>query len=149
MIGMCEGCETSFQVEDRLIKSTGSKVRCSKCRHVFVAYSPAAVAALEEPLVLSDELPAAAAGQARAELADVGSQIDALFANDFALPTDATAEQEPELLDVDDRMAEDSPPAAALTAEMPGDDLKLDLDLDLNFDEEPAGKGAVGSVWYQ
>lgn len=146
MIVMCEGCETSFQVEDRLIKSTGSKVRCSKCRHVFVAYSPAAVAAPEEPLVLSDELPAAAAGQARAELADVGSQIDALFANDFALPTDATAEQEPELLDVDDLMTEDSPPASALTAGMPGDDLKLDLDLDLNFDEEPAGKGAVSEA---
>ncbi len=136
MIVICEGCETSFQVEERLIKSTGSKVRCSKCRHVFVAYAPAALAVAEEPLILSDELPASAATGARVELPEIGSQIDALFANDFDVAADTSADPEPELLDVEDLLEEDSPPASALTAEAPDEDLKLDLDLDLNFDED-------------
>jgi len=140
MIVMCEGCETSFQVEDRLIKPTGSKVRCSKCRHVFVAYLPAALSVPEEPLILSDELPSASSAGSIAERPDIGSQIDALFANDLPVGTDASADQEPELLDVDDLLAEDSPPASALTGATPEDDLKLDLDLDLSFDEDQTAK---------
>jgi predicted Zn finger-like uncharacterized protein len=144
MIVMCEGCETSFQVEDRLIKPTGSKVRCSKCRHIFIAYSPAAVAAPEEPLILSDELPPGPAAGGKAELEDIGSQIDALFTDDLALGSSASADQEPELLDMDDLLVEESPPADALTAETSEDDLKLDLDLDLNFDEDAAASPSAG-----
>ncbi len=146
MIVMCEGCETSFQVEDRLIKPTGSKVRCSKCRHVFVAYSPAAVAVPEEPLILSDELPATSSKGISSELPEIGSQIDALFANDFTAATDASADQEPELLDVEDLLVEDSLPAAALTTETAQDDLKLDLDLDLGFDEDLAAKDSSAEL---
>lgn len=142
---MCEGCETNFQVEDRLIKSTGSKVRCSKCRHVFVAYAPAALAVAEEPLILSDELPATASAGARVELPEIGSQIDALFANDFGVAADTPADQEPELLDVEDLLAEDSPPVSALTTGAPDDDLKLDLDLDLNFDEDATAPSAAAA----
>ena len=42
MILTCEKCATSFNFPDNLIKDTGSKVRCSKCRHIFVAYAGAA-----------------------------------------------------------------------------------------------------------
>ncbi len=136
MIVMCEGCETSFQVEERLIKSTGSKVRCSKCRHVFVAYSPAAAAVPDEPLILSDELPAALPAGEQAELPEIGAQIDALFANDFEVAAGPSADQEPELLDVDDLLVEDAPGVSTLASGAPDDDLKLDLDLDLNFDED-------------
>jgi predicted Zn finger-like uncharacterized protein len=41
MILTCEKCDTSFNFPDNLIKDTGSKVRCSKCRHIFVAYAGA------------------------------------------------------------------------------------------------------------
>ena len=142
MIVMCEGCETSFQVEERLIKSTGSKVRCSKCRHVFVAYSPAAAAVPDEPLILSDELPAALPAGEQAELPEIGAQIDALFANDFESATGPSADQEPELLDVDDLLVEDAPGVSTLTSGAPDDDSKLDLDLDLNFDEDLVQKNA-------
>jgi pilus assembly protein FimV len=40
MIITCNQCESSFSIDDRLIKRTGSKVKCSKCSHLFVAYPP-------------------------------------------------------------------------------------------------------------
>jgi len=38
MIISCNECDSSFEVDDSLIKDTGSKVRCSKCNSVFLAY---------------------------------------------------------------------------------------------------------------
>lgn len=38
MIVTCTGCNTSFNLEDERVKKTGSKVRCSKCKNIFVAY---------------------------------------------------------------------------------------------------------------
>ena len=38
MIVTCNECESSFNVDDSLIKDDGSKVRCSKCSSVFVVY---------------------------------------------------------------------------------------------------------------
>lgn len=38
MIITCEKCLTRFALDDALIKPGGSKVRCSKCRHVFIAF---------------------------------------------------------------------------------------------------------------
>jgi len=136
MIVMCEGCETNFQVEDHFIKSTGSKVRCSKCRHVFTAHSPAALAVAEEPLVLSETLPADSSTSIESELPDISSQIDGLFADDLGVAADTASDQEPEELDVEDLLADDSPLASALTKGERDDDLKLDVDLDLDFDEE-------------
>ncbi len=40
MIITCEACGTSFKIKSSLIKETGSTVRCSKCRHLFIAYPP-------------------------------------------------------------------------------------------------------------
>ncbi len=52
MIITCEACSTRFSLDDALIKPGGSKVRCSKCRHVFTAFSgktPEALPAVEIP----------------------------------------------------------------------------------------------------
>jgi predicted Zn finger-like uncharacterized protein len=40
MIITCEKCATRFILDDALIKPGGSKVRCSKCLHVFTAFPP-------------------------------------------------------------------------------------------------------------
>ena len=146
MIVTCEGCETNFRVEDRLIKPMGSKVRCSKCRHVFTAYSPTALAEPEEPLILSEELPAASAHTERTAPSEIGSRIDAIFGQDSAATEGVSADQEPELLDVDELLAEDGPPAAASPAETLGDDLQLDLDLGLSLEEDAAGQGPAAGV---
>lgn len=39
MIVTCEACFTTFNLNDELIKPTGSKVRCSKCNKVFKVFS--------------------------------------------------------------------------------------------------------------
>ncbi len=39
----CENCRTVFNIDETLIKEGGSKVRCSICRHVFMAYPPVRV----------------------------------------------------------------------------------------------------------
>ena len=40
MIIKCEKCGTKFNLDESLLKKDGSKVRCSLCKHVFVAYPP-------------------------------------------------------------------------------------------------------------
>ena len=50
MIITCEACSARFNLNDELIKPSGSKVRCSKCHKVFMAYPPLTE---ESPLALS------------------------------------------------------------------------------------------------
>ncbi|MDL2123661.1 MAG: zinc-ribbon domain-containing protein [Deltaproteobacteria bacterium] len=38
MIIICNECDTHFNIDESLLKQTGSKVRCSKCKKVFLAY---------------------------------------------------------------------------------------------------------------
>jgi pilus assembly protein FimV len=40
MIVTCEACSTRFNLNDELVKPSGSRVRCSKCQKVFRAYLP-------------------------------------------------------------------------------------------------------------
>jgi pilus assembly protein FimV len=38
MIITCDACSTSFNLDDKMIKSSGSKVRCSVCANVFTVF---------------------------------------------------------------------------------------------------------------
>jgi predicted Zn finger-like uncharacterized protein len=38
MIVTCQNCDARFSLNDGLVKKTGSKVRCSKCKHVFMIF---------------------------------------------------------------------------------------------------------------
>jgi predicted Zn finger-like uncharacterized protein len=40
MIIQCENCQAKFSLDDSMIPEQGRKVRCSKCRHVFLAKQP-------------------------------------------------------------------------------------------------------------
>jgi len=40
MIIECEKCHTKFHLDEGLLKESGSKVRCSICKHVFTAFPP-------------------------------------------------------------------------------------------------------------
>ncbi len=48
MIIECENCRTTFNLEESLLDNEGSKVRCSLCRHVFLAYPPEDSASADE-----------------------------------------------------------------------------------------------------
>ncbi|MCG6905868.1 MAG: zinc-ribbon domain-containing protein [Desulfobacteraceae bacterium] len=45
MIITCEECDTSFNLDDKVVKPSGSKVRCSQCRHVFTVHPSSGLAA--------------------------------------------------------------------------------------------------------
>lgn len=40
MIVKCEKCQIAFNINDKLIKPEGSKLRCSKCKHIFTVFPP-------------------------------------------------------------------------------------------------------------
>ncbi|HUV60497.1 MAG TPA: DUF3426 domain-containing protein [Desulfatiglandales bacterium] len=40
MIIECERCHTKFNLDEGLLKESGSKVRCSICKHIFTAFPP-------------------------------------------------------------------------------------------------------------
>ena len=40
MIIQCEKCRKKFNLDESLLKNDGSKVRCSLCKHIFMAYPP-------------------------------------------------------------------------------------------------------------
>jgi len=82
MVVQCESCLTEFNINESLLKDEGSKVRCSRCRHVFTAY-PSAPVPTVEPV----------------ESSDVSEVVDpvALEKTDAAIPEiEVGAEKEPE-----------------------------------------------------
>lgn len=50
MIITCEKCDANFKLDESLLKPTGSKVRCSKCNEIFVAYPPEITEEAEAPV---------------------------------------------------------------------------------------------------
>jgi predicted Zn finger-like uncharacterized protein len=49
MIIECEKCHAKFNFDENLMKETGTKLRCSSCRHVFVAFPAAKEPQIEQP----------------------------------------------------------------------------------------------------
>jgi pilus assembly protein FimV len=82
MIITCKECNSSFNVDDGLITETGTKVRCSKCENIFIAYPHAP----EDDLLLdSDEQLLGSDGSS--ELDDLDSSLDDLFSENESLET--------------------------------------------------------------
>ena len=54
MIVTCKECETSFNLNEDLVKQEGSKVRCSRCRHVFTVFPPKVPEYPEDSLDLAE-----------------------------------------------------------------------------------------------
>lgn len=75
MIIQCEQCQTKFRLDDAKIKGRGVKVRCSKCRHVFLVEreEPRPETAFDELLEQYGE----AAGGVQAEASGSSSSVDA------------------------------------------------------------------------
>ena len=49
MIITCKKCYAKFNLDENLLKQTGSKVRCSKCQNIFLAYPPVEMEIPVEP----------------------------------------------------------------------------------------------------
>jgi predicted Zn finger-like uncharacterized protein len=66
MIITCEACNTSFNLDDKMLKATGSKVRCSVCANVFTAFPQQAPAPeLPAEAVETDAVPETKPGPER------------------------------------------------------------------------------------
>ena len=61
MVIQCESCSTEFNLDESLLMKEGTKVRCSRCRHIFTAYPSSPVLpheTVESPDVLENAAPA-------------------------------------------------------------------------------------------
>ena len=38
MVIQCQSCRTVFNLDESLLEEEGTKVKCSRCRHIFIAY---------------------------------------------------------------------------------------------------------------
>ena len=145
MILQCDQCNTKFRLDDSKLKPGGVKVRCSKCRHVFVAGAEQKQEESEFDALLSGlggpaaaaaaEAPAPAAEQAANDLAAVEAGVkpqqpeeaDGFGLGDFDFSADAGEPLSP--TPTQDTVV----PEKAATA--PGDDLDFG---DLSFDTATA-----------
>ena len=82
MIITCKECNSSFNVSDGLIKVTGSKVRCSKCESIFVAYPHPP----EDDLLL-DSNEQLLGSDGNSELDDLDSSLDSFFSENESFET--------------------------------------------------------------
>jgi pilus assembly protein FimV len=148
MILTCEKCDTSFSFDENLIKPSGSKVRCSKCRNVFVVHPPASAVQADTG---SEDLPsgtAAAAGVAGLDDLD-------LSAIEKSLDLDIDQEPDAGLAAVGDVAMDDNDlnldaadfaaaaDIGAITADSDTDDLNFELDLDSLADDSATTTGVT------
>ena len=126
MIITCNECNTRFNIAESLLKQTGSKVRCSKCKNVFLAY----------PSSLSEGLDKSGEVETESQETDL-SDIDNLFKIDEGLKV----ENEPEESELDLEL--DLEPEFNETPAETEAELELELD-DKNSSEISAGEEFEG-----
>jgi len=123
MIITCGNCKTSYELDESLVKATGTQVRCTNCQFVFTAYPKA------HPAVADNAGPEAVAG--------AGTGAAAVSGGDEDLDLDLGMDMD---LDLDTGAEKDAAPSPGEA----GGDLEDDLGLDLDFDEEEAIAEAGG-----
>ncbi|MGB7918526.1 MAG: zinc-ribbon domain-containing protein [Desulfobacterales bacterium] len=148
MILTCEKCDTSFSFDESLIKPSGSKVRCSKCRNVFVVKPPAAAAKADAGV---EDLPsgmAAAAGVTGLDDLDLAA-IEKSLDLDIGRKPDAGLAAAGDVATKDDDFNFDAADFAAaadvgaITADSDTDDLSFELDLDSLADDNDTTSGVT------
>lgn len=108
MIVTCEDCDTRFNLDENLIKESGSKVRCSKCHHIFTVHK---LVPVEERDSALEEAPADLQGTA-------DTPLPSLEAEEAPQEAAAAPEEAPEeALDFDLSEAEGAPTEEEISLE--------------------------------
>ncbi len=135
MIITCEECGISFNLDESLLKPSGSKVRCSKCKTVFTAYPP-------EPEI-KPEPPKTDQGAASESDSDLDfSDLEEMLDSDDSIPDDSEKKDESgtKTTEVDDSIDEEIDISGLEDMLDSSDDLEVpskdDLDLDISFDTD-------------
>jgi predicted Zn finger-like uncharacterized protein len=140
MIITCEKCATRFRLDESLLKTDGSKVRCSLCKHIFTAFPPLPDAgpdletqsdsAQDIPFETPEDIPPGA-GAVPPESVTWQPESD-----------DTTDDFEPDSLDFDETdfeetdFEEDLQQEADIEISFEDEDSGLDLETGLSFDAE-------------
>jgi predicted Zn finger-like uncharacterized protein len=137
MILTCQKCSTSFNLDETLLKATGSKVRCSLCQNIWVAFPPETP---DEGRLEPDE---GGAGTGVAGLAATGAAMGVIaegLSEDDAPEAESPETAPPELKFFADEEIEDTP---AEDDDLVTDEINLDqLDQLLSEDESPVSRPA-------
>ena len=145
MIVTCHECNTSFNLDEGLVKPTGSKVRCSKCKSIFTVYPSAKPEETERPTEPLPESP-------RHEESDAAShgahdeETENVF-GDYEQPEPDSQEAQIDELDLDSDMgfttkSEDDFDLSELGLDDEGasvdtDELEMEPDLSIEEEAEP------------
>lgn len=124
MIITCKECNANFKLDESLLKPTGSKVRCSKCNEIFVAYPPKISEEVEAPIEKALDI----------EDQQVAEDLEA-DKKEMADP------DELDFSDMDKLIDEEETSESEEIADEDTEDLELDLDLDIEAQvdqEDPA-----------
>ncbi|UCE86971.1 MAG: zinc-ribbon domain-containing protein [Deltaproteobacteria bacterium] len=94
MVVTCEKCDTRYRLDESRLAASGSKVRCSRCKHSFVVKGPPAASGVDAV----EEVAQQAASRAMAESPDVtqdllgfGDDGNASFSGPEPEPAEASA----------------------------------------------------------
>ena len=133
MIVSCEQCNASFNLNESLLKPSGSKVRCSKCNSVFMAYPPAAQ---DEPVTPTEVVPDPGVEEEKTPETEEGAE-EVVEELDLDLDLGAEEEKTPEPEEAAEEAVEELDLDLDLETEEIADDTieDLDLELDLEADE--------------
>lgn len=172
MIITCGECDSSFILDDSLVKATGTKVRCSNCKHVFVVYPAKPTAGSEKPVAARQstegsydydddpDLSKAVAAIDESDLAFTDDELGIVVENKVEPPVKAAAATAPEFkapeipipvpVPEPPAFSEPEPVSMAIEAEeksMAGDEDILDFaDFELDMDEMPSDSEVSASV---
>ena len=141
MIITCNECDTRFNLDESILKQTGSKVRCAKCKNIFTAYPSSLSKESEKSSEVETELESAITDeeiesneQYKVEEAATGSQEEIDFSdidNFLEMDVDLKAEKEPGELDLE---IDETPVETEAELEL---DMELGLHLENEIDEIP------------
>ncbi len=131
MIITCQECNSSFNLDESLLKPTGSKVRCSKCHKVFTAYPQTPP---EEPETPAEKLSDIGDVPVTEDVPDPDeldlSDMDKFFAEEKDTEVEDITD-ELDLSDIEKFFEEEETPENEDITDEAIDDLDLDFDLDM------------------
>lgn len=124
----CQECNTTFRLDEALLKPTGSKVRCSQCRHMFLAYPPSPQPS--DPIYRDVAAPAVPLNESPPPAPPVEEEEQELEGIDLAELDSILEQGAPRSAGLEEELAQELESGDA------GDDVPEldDADLDLDFD---------------
>ncbi len=132
MIITCKECNARFNLDENLLKPTGSKVRCSKCNEVFMAYPPEIPEETEAPIETRPE---------------IEEQVDVTA---LEAEKEETADEDAlDFSDMEKLLDEEKAPEGEGESDKATEELELDLDLDMSTEVETVKEGREAEVAQQ